>query len=41
MKVEHKLTEEENIPTDAPDVEGHKMINGLRHSPVVRHPKAS
>lgn len=40
LKVEHELTEEENITTDAPDVEGHTMIKDLRHSPAVRHPKA-
>lgn len=41
LKVEHELTEEENIPTDAPDVEGHTMIKDVRHSPAVRHPKAT
>ena len=41
VKVEHELTEEEDLPIDAPDVEGHKMIKDLHHSPAVRHPKVS
>ncbi len=39
-KVEHDITHEEDIPIDAPDVEGHKLIDDLRNSPAVRHPKA-
>ena len=41
VKVEHGLTEEEDLPIDAPDVEGHTMIKDLHHSPAVRHPKVS
>jgi len=36
LKVRHKLSEEEDIPIDAPNVECHQMINDQRHSPVVR-----
>lgn len=39
-KVEHDLLNEEDIPIDAPDVEGQKLIDDLRNSPAVRHPKA-
>ncbi len=39
-KVEHDLLQEEDIPIDAPDVEGQRLINDLRNSPAVRHPKA-
>ena len=39
-KVEHDINQEEDIPIDAPDVEGHKLINDLRNSPAVRHPKS-
>jgi len=38
---EHDITQEEDMPIDAPDVEGQTMINEQRNSPAVRHPKTS
>lgn len=40
-KMEHDISQEEDIPIDAPDVEGQKMIDDLkRGEPGVKHPHA-
>ncbi len=39
-KAEHDVIQEEDIPIDAPDVEGHRLLNDKRNNPAVRHPKA-
>lgn len=39
--VEHDVTPEEDLPIDAPDVEGPQRTPDLRSSPAVRHPKTS
>ncbi len=37
---EHDISEEQGLPTDASDVEGHTLIDELRESPALSHPKA-
>lgn len=40
-KLEHDINQEEDIPTDAPDVDGQKAVHDLgRKEPGVKHPHA-